>query len=396
MARQKGASRWSWSTGERGVNKVRLYEHAVSGVLYVEWYEARQDDRGRLRRAQKLAHQDHKRAKAEALELSARLLRGEVERREVKATQRGPLTLGTLIDNYLSEVTPAKVTARHDRRAAKLFLALWGRHRVVKSLSERDWQEFIRRRRSGELAPAGKGNRGTVRDRVIQQDLKFLRAMLNWGTRLKDDAGDFVLPADPLRGLKIPSEANPVRTVLPDEHFAKLLEVAPAIDARFHLALVLCAETGHRIRSVRSMRWTDIDLSAGVVKWPAEFDKIDNAHETPLSDVALGALKAERARQGAIAGWVFAGQGGHAPLQRGAFYKWWAAACTAAKVDRPKGAYHTLRRRFATSRLHVPLKTLAALGGWKSTATLVECYQHPDMGQLREALEAPRRKAQSL
>lgn len=145
---------------------------------------------------------------------------------------------------------------------------------------------------------------------------------------------------------------------------------------------------------MRCLRWTDIDLAAGVVRWAAEFDKIDNAHETPLSETALGALKAERARQGAIAGWVFVGQGGGAPLQRGAFYKWWAAACTAAKIDRPKGAFHTLRRRFATKRLDVPLKTLAALGR-KSTATLVECYQHPDMGQLRAALEAPLRKVQT-
>jgi hypothetical protein len=50
-----------------------------------------------------------------------------------------------------------------------------------------------------------------------------------------------------------------------------------------------------------------------------------------------------------------------------------------------------MRRRFATDRLGVPLKTLAALGGWKDTRTLVECYQHPDMMQLREALEVGRK-----
>ena len=139
MARRRMPSRWSWSTGERGVNRVRVYEHAASGVLYVEWYEARQDDRGPLRRAQNLGHQDRERAKSEAYDLAARLLRGEVERREAASDpERGPLTLGALLDNYLSEVTPGKVTARHDRRAAKLFPALWGRHRVVRSLSERD------------------------------------------------------------------------------------------------------------------------------------------------------------------------------------------------------------------------------------------------------------------
>ncbi len=395
MTRRRRGSRWSWSTGERGVNRVRVYEHAASGVLYVEWYEDRQDERGPLRRAQNLGHLEHERAKGEAYDLAARLLRGEVERKtEAAETQRGPLTLGTLFDNYLAEVTPGKATARHDRRAAGLFLALWGRHRVVRSLSERDWNDFIRRRRSGELAPKGKEKGSAVRDRVVEQDLKFLRAVLNWGTRLKDANGDFLMPADPLRGLKIPTEQNPVRTVLLEEDYEKLLEVAPKIDVRFGLALVLCAETGHRLRSVRSLRWADVDLTSGVATWPAQFDKIDNQHSTPLSDAALVVLKAERGRQGAIAGWVFPGLAGRAPLGRARFYKWWKAACALAKITRPKGAYHTLRRRFATDRLNVPLKTLAALGGWRSTATLVQCYQHPDMGDLRAALEAPRRKAE--
>jgi hypothetical protein len=208
-----------------------VYEHAASGVLYVEWYEDRQDERGPLRRAQNLGHRDRERAKGEAYDLAARLLRGEVERKtEAKETERGPLTLGTLFDNYLSEVTPGKATARHDRRAAKLFLALWGRHRVVRSLAERDWQTFIRQRRAGELTPESGVNGRAVRERVIEQDLKFLRAVLNWGTRLKDAAGDFLLPADPLRGLKIPTEPNPVRTVLLEEDYEELLAVAPKVD----------------------------------------------------------------------------------------------------------------------------------------------------------------------
>jgi integrase len=267
--------------------------------LYVEWYE------GERRRARNLRHTDRERAKAEAYDHAAKLLCGEVAKAEEE--KPGPLTLGVLFDNYLAEVTPGKATARHNRRAVKLFLALWGRHRVVRSLAERDWQTFIRQRRAGELTPEGGVKGRAVRERVIEQDLKLLRAVLNWGTRLKDAAGDFLLPADPLRGLKIPTEPNPVRTMLLEEDYEKLLAVAPRVDVRFVRELVLCAETGHRLRSVRSLRWTDVDLTSGVVTWPAEFDKIDNQHSTPLSDAALAALKAERGRQGAIAGWVFPG-----------------------------------------------------------------------------------------
>ena len=38
-----------------------------------------------------------------------------------------------------------------------------------------------------------------------------------------------------------------------------------------------------------------------------------------------------------------------------------------------------------------PLKVLCALGGWKTDKTVLECYQRPDAGQLRKALEARRR-----
>jgi integrase len=392
--RKKRAARWSWSTGERGANRVRVFEHPVSGLLYFEWFESRPEMRP-VARTRNLGHNDKDQAKAEAFDFAAQLLRGEVPRKvAVETVEEGPLTLGKLFDNYLAEVTPEKKSAPHDKRASKLFLKLWGRDKVVRSLSERDWKQFIRLRRSGELAPEGRPEKDAgmaVRDRVIEEDLRWLRAVLNWALKLKDANGDFVLAVDPLRGLKIPKEANPVRTVLSEADYAKLLEVAPKVGDRFELALVLCSETGHRISSVRSLRWADVDLTAGVVAWPAEFDKVDNQHKTPLSEPAVAALKAYRARQAAIAGWIFPGQDGTAPLERGRFYAWWRLACTLAEIDRPKGAFHTMRRRFATDRLGVPLKTLAALGGWKDTRTLVECYQHPDMEQLREALVAPRK-----
>ena len=37
-----------------------------------------------------------------------------------------------------------------------------------------------------------------------------------------------------------------------------------------------------------------------------------------------------------------------------------------------------------------PLKVLCELGGWKNAKTVLACYQQPDEGQLRTALEARR------
>ena len=41
--------------------------------------------------------------------------------------------------------------------------------------------------------------------------------------------------------------------------------------------------------------------------------------------------------------------------------------------------------------MHLPLKILCELGGWKSHETVVECYQHPDEQQLRDALKTRKR-----
>ena len=42
------------------------------------------------------------------------------------------------------------------------------------------------------------------------------------------------------------------------------------------------------------------------------------------------------------------------------------------------GAWHPCRRKWATARKHLPLKDVAAGGGWKCTEMLLRCYQQPD------------------
>ena len=63
-----------------------------------------------------------------------------------------------------------------------------------------------------------------------------------------------------------------------------------------------------------------------------------------------------------------------------------------AKLERVKGrGYHSLRRQFATELKDTPLRALAHLGGWKDTTTLLKCYQQPDEGTQRRALESRRK-----
>ncbi len=66
---------------------------------------------------------------------------------------------------------------------------------------------------------------------------------------------------------------------------------------------------------------------------------------------------------------------------------WWKKAEVLAQLEPTPGrGWHSLRRKFASDLMHVPLKALCELGGWKSAQTVLTCYQHPDQEQLRDAL----------
>ena len=64
--------------------------------------------------------------------------------------------LEKLFDIYGEEVTPTKGnhTRLHDRAAMAMFLECFGRDRKPGTLSQRDWDRFIRLRRTGRSARA--------------------------------------------------------------------------------------------------------------------------------------------------------------------------------------------------------------------------------------------------
>src|SRR4051812_38233626 len=100
-----------WHTGEKGVNRVRLYADPRNGVLYVEYI----GQSGKKKR-QCLKHSDLNRGKAAAEDLAKALRLNEGPR-------EAELTLRTLFDMYEKKKTPTKSLEAqgHDRRARALF-----------------------------------------------------------------------------------------------------------------------------------------------------------------------------------------------------------------------------------------------------------------------------------
>ena len=353
-------------------------------LLQIEWRE-----NGR-RLSRSLKHCDWRRAKRQADEFAAGFagpeLKGKAE------AEPEPLTLERLFDIYGEEVTPTKGehTQRHDKVAMRMFLGFFGRNRSPATLSQRDWDRFIRARRAGKVGPSGK----PVSDRTIEHDLKFLIAVFNWGAKSRDEQGHLLLKSNPFRGLKTPKEKNPTRVVMSEEEYQALLGVSYKIDWRFHVALVLAHETGHRIGAIRHLRWSDIDLVAGIIRWRADHEKTGYEHRTPVTAEALAVLAAAARRRPGV------GDGPLLPtpadrsrcLSRARSYVWWSRAQELAGLEpKPGRGWHSLRRKFASDLMDQPLKVLCELGGWKTAQTVLQCYQRADEAQLRKALDSRRR-----
>ncbi len=63
-------------------------------------------------------------------------------------------------------------------------------------------------------------------------------------------------------------------------------------------------------------------------------------------------------------------------------------------MRQPCGRWHSLRRKFASDLMDLPLKVLCELGSWKEAQTVLRCYQQADSVQLRKALDSrPRVRA---
>ena len=383
MARTKPIRR-SYGAGEWGRNRVRVFPDPKTGLFQIEWRE-----NGR-RLTRSLKHRDWRRAKRQADEFAAGYLGPELHRKADAEPE--PLTLETLFDIYGEEVTPTKrgQSRLHDRAAMRMFLGCFGRDRKPATLSQRDWDRFIRERRAGRVGPSGK----PVADRMIERDLKFLIAVLNWAVKSRDAEGKVLLESNPLKGLKTPTEKNPTRVMLTEVEYQALLRVSRQVDWRFRVALVLAHETGHRINAIRQLRWSDIDLEDGMVQWRAEHEKTGYEHRTPVTVEAIAVLEEARTRNPGIgdAPVLPSPKYPTMPVSRPLARVWWTRAQKLAGLEPKRGrGWHSLRRKFASDLMDQPLKVLCELGGWKTAKTVLQCYQRADEAQLRKALESRRR-----
>ncbi|MBL8989398.1 MAG: tyrosine-type recombinase/integrase [Gemmatimonadetes bacterium] len=339
-----------------------------------------------------LGHRDREVATREAYELLSDLAVTE------RAAAEESLTLGMLQDLYLASPqhrAKKERTQKHDERKLKRVVAFLGPNRNVASLSDSDVQRFTIARRAADKQLENVVAERAVNDRTVEADLKLLVGALNWALRERTGTGQRLLRENPLFGVRLPREQNPRRPVMTHDVYQKLLAVAPQIHPLLELALVVAEGTGRRLSAWRNLRWDDVDLQAGTIRWRAEFDKKGYEQVVPMSEVVSKALREARKAQAAIgASPVFpAPQDPTKPCDRYLLDRWLRRAFEKAEVPPLDGGlWHSLRRKWATERKGYPVKDVAAAGGWRDEGTILKSYQQVDPETVKQVVLHPTRR----
>jgi integrase len=318
------------------------------------------------------------------------------------------LTLGELWRRYRTECAAFRATSGRWRAEAeskaKVLLAYFGLECVVRDLMADDQAAYATARRAGGIRVDEKTVTRAVRARAVETDLAHLHRMLNWAVTVRLH-GIRLLDANPLSGVRRAREKAPRRPVATWERFTKTrAEMRAFADSteseaerlrwvKIEFALVLAEATGRRLGSIRQLRWEDIDLHLGVIRWRAETDKQGREWVVPIPARLVEEIRGFRKVLAAVGGWCLpAEQDDGAPMDRKQFDKWLRRSETKAGLPKLAGGlWHPYRRKWATERKHLPLVDVAAAGGWRDKATLLECYTQPTNDALLAVMSEERK-----
>jgi integrase len=247
---------------------------------------------------------------------------------------------------------------------------------------------------------------GATRARSAQATVDVLQLMLKWATTVRRPDGRYLLDRNPLAGVKRVREQNRKQPVATWERYiatrdalrVMLNEASTESDRRrfklMEFALYLAECTGRRLGSIRHLRWEDFRERDQSVFWRAEADKKGYCWVVPMGTAFFADVSSFRdTLAGSGIGQVFAAANSRDGLMdRHLFDKWLMKAEERAGLAKLEGGmWHPYRRKWAIERKHLPLRDVAAAGGWKDVATLLEVYQQADPESVLRVMEETRK-----
>jgi len=338
-------------------------------------------------------------------------------KRQAGDRQPGPITVAGVMALYLTSVEgkQSPVHSADTHRAAEMWTRHLGPEFRVERFGPSHWDAFARLRGSGELDARGcvvsdPDERSPVGPRIIAKDMKVLRAACRRASIERTPAGGFVLTADPTRGLALPVERNPRRPIYDADRVDALMAVADRVQVRvgwgkeaqwvpspLPTLLRLAADTGRRISAILALRasdWRPDRGTHGRILWRADSDKVGRDWLAPVTPDVRAELERYRRDHLLVGEALFfpAPNDSTRPVTVQVATEWLRRAEKLAELEpMPGGAWHPLRRKWATERKHLSPKDTAAVGGWTDLTTLQNVYQVADAETMEAVVCQPRR-----
>jgi integrase len=210
-------------------------------------------------------------------------------------------------------------------------------------------------------------------NRVASMLSKMFELSIKWGWR----------ETNPVKGVEHNREHARRRYLSPEELQRLTKALAEFSEKDIADAVRLLLLTGARRGEVLSMKWTDLDLTAGTWSKPPSSVKQNDHHQIPLSAPARQLL-AERLRRKTDDEFVFPGRGDRDHL--GDFWHSWRKLCKAAGLEnfRLHDLRHSYASQLASGGASLPL--IGALLGHTQPQTTAR-YSHLFDDPLRKATE---------
>lgn len=264
---------WRYITGEKGVNRIRVYERRPGGPISVEWYDREgrhQQSLTRLSGVPLLADSEENRELAK--ELADRMAAAQRRAREADQAHKllglpAPRTLGQLLQRYEDDHPDWSPGHKRDQVVNRRY---WeeriGADRLLTSISPSLAANII----ETDAARIKKG----FSPRTQEKRIRYLKDAFNYARRhLK-----WIDEKDDLAALKTPSTDGDSKPYSREE-VQKILLASNRVDRRCAAAAYIAAVSGRRLDAIRTLpasAYRAMDFEGepvGVISFPGETDK---------------------------------------------------------------------------------------------------------------------------